>query len=136
MASTRPYEVVIWGATGTVGKLVCEHVAQNYQGRVKWAIAGRNQAKLEAIRNHVAEMNPECQNVPIILGDITDQASLDSMASQSKVVIATAGPFARYGTPVVDACVRSGADYCDITGECLLPVTALAHLQANFGRCT
>ena len=57
------------------------------------------------------------QNVPIILGDITDQASLDSMASQSKVVIATAGPFARYGTPVVDACVRSGADYCDITGK-------------------
>ena len=67
--------------------------------------------------------------MPIILGDITDQASLDSMAAQSKVVIATAGPFARYGTPVVDACVRSGADYCDITGECLLPVTALAQLQ-------
>ena len=31
MTSTRPYEVVVWGATGTVGKLVCEHVAQNYQ---------------------------------------------------------------------------------------------------------
>ena len=136
----------------------CIHLSSGdhgMQGRVKWAIAGRNQAKLESIRSHVAEMNPECkvcccsvhigqcclhhepayvglphvqqrsltpascstQNVPIILGDITDQASLDSMASQSKVVIATAGPFARYGTPVVDACVRSGADYCDITGK-------------------
>lgn len=64
------------------------------------------------------------QDVPIILGDITDQASLDSMASQSKVVIATAGPFARYGTPVVDACVRSGADYCDITGKWCLSSSA------------
>lgn len=64
------------------------------------------------------------QNVPIILGDITDQASLDSMASQSKVVIATAGPFARYGTPVVDACVRSGADYCDVTGKWCLSISA------------
>lgn len=57
------------------------------------------------------------QNVPIILGDIRDQASIDEMAQQSKVVIATAGPFAHYGTAVVDACVKTGTDYCDCTGE-------------------
>ncbi len=56
------------------------------------------------------------QDLPIILGDAQDQSSLDKLAAQSKVVIATAGPFARYGTPIVDACVRSGADYCDVTG--------------------
>ena len=56
------------------------------------------------------------QDVPIILGDTQDQASLDKLASQSSVVMATAGPFAKHGTPVVDACVRAGADYCDITG--------------------
>lgn len=33
----------------------------NLQGRVKWAMAGRNQKKLEMIRSHVAEMNPECK---------------------------------------------------------------------------
>ncbi|DBA76546.1 TPA: hypothetical protein ACH3X2_008602 [Trebouxia sp. C0005] len=117
MTAARPYEIVVWGATGSVGKLVCEHVAQNYQGRVKWAIAGRNQAKLESVRKHVAELNPACKDLPIILGDAQDQSSLDKLAAQSKVVIATAGPFARYGTPIVDACVRSGADYCDVTGE-------------------
>ena len=62
---------------------------------------------------------------------MTDQASLDSMASQSKVVIATAGPYARYGTPVVDACVRSGADYCDITGKSTS--LCLAALSSNQG---
>lgn len=51
-----------------------------------------------------------------MLGDIRDQASIDQIAEQCKVVIATAGPFAQYGTAVVDACVRTGADYCDITG--------------------
>ena len=56
------------------------------------------------------------QDVPIMLGDIQDQASIDEIAQQCKVVIATAGPFARYGTAVVDACVRTGADYCDCTG--------------------
>ena len=63
------------------------------------------------------------QNVPIILGDIQDQASIDHMAQQSKVVIATAGPFARYGTAVVDACVKTGADYCDCTGMQYLAMT-------------
>ena len=57
------------------------------------------------------------QDLPIILGDIQDQASLDKLAAQSSVVVATAGPYARYGTPIVDACVRAGADYCDITGK-------------------
>ena len=45
------------------------------------------------------------------------------MAQQSKVVIATAGPFARYGTAVVDACVKTGADYCDCTGMQYLAMT-------------
>ena len=69
------------------------------------------------------------QDVPIILGDIQDQASLDKLASQSSVVMATAGPFAKHGTPVVDACVRAGADYCDITGA--LPSWPCQGLQSD-----
>ena len=57
-----------------------------------------------------------------MLGDIQDQASIDQIAEQCKVVIATAGPFAQYGTAVVDACVRTGADYCDITGTHQTPL--------------
>ena len=89
---------------------------------VKAVCKGQHISVFHMYSNDVTPASRSTQNVPIILGDITDQASLDSMASQSKVVIATAGPFARYGTPVVDACVRSGADYCDITGKCCLPI--------------
>lgn len=47
------------------------------------------------------------------------QPSLDSIASQTTVMISTAGPLALYGTPVVDAAVRSGTHYVDITGALL-----------------
>lgn len=46
-----------------------------------------------------------------------DAGSLDEMARAARVVVACAGPFAQVGSPVVDACVRNGTDYCDITGE-------------------
>ena len=39
------------------------------------------------------------------------------MASATRVVLTTVGPYVRYGDPVVDACVAEGADYVDITGE-------------------
>jgi short subunit dehydrogenase-like uncharacterized protein len=43
--------------------------------------------------------------------------TLDEVASQTKVILTTAGPYAKIGTPVIDACVRHGTNYCDITGE-------------------
>ncbi|KAK9829744.1 hypothetical protein WJX72_007630 [[Myrmecia] bisecta] len=113
----RPYEIVVWGATGFVGKLVCEHVAQNYQGQVRWAMAGRNKEKLEAVKQDLIKMNPDCKDVPILIGDIKDQASVDKIAGSTEVVLATAGPYALMGTPIVDASVRMGSHYCDITGE-------------------
>lgn len=56
------------------------------------------------------------QNVPLLYADSNDQASVDSVVSQAKVVIACNGPYAQLGTPVVDACVRLGTHYVDITG--------------------
>ena len=52
-----------------------------------------------------------------MLADLKDQASLDAMASKAKVVLSTAGPFAKLGTPVVQACVNASTHYADITGE-------------------
>lgn len=72
------------------------------------------------------------QDVPIMLGDIQDQASIDQIAQQCNVVIATAGPFAHYGTAVVDACVRTGADYCDCTGSPRANAKVLLHACHKF----
>lgn len=53
----------------------------------------------------------------ILQADISDEESLREMASSTKVVLSTAGPFIKIGTPIVKACVDCGTNYCDITGE-------------------
>ncbi|KAJ3104381.1 hypothetical protein HK100_004068, partial [Physocladia obscura] len=90
---------------------------------LKIAIAGRNKAKLEAVRDALIAKLPESplksktQNLPILIADSSDQESLDVVARSSKVVLSTVGPFLQYGKPLVDSCVRYGTDYVDSTGE-------------------
>lgn len=65
------------------------------QGDVRWALAGRNREKLEALRLELSKAleAPELNDVPILLGDLSDQSSLDAIASSTRVVLSTAGPF-------------------------------------------
>ncbi|PNH07171.1 hypothetical protein TSOC_006386 [Tetrabaena socialis] len=60
-AAQRPYQVVVWGASGFTGRLVCEHIARDYQGKIRWAMAGRDTKKLEKVRSELAKINPACQ---------------------------------------------------------------------------
>eukprot|EP01025_Chloroclados_australasicus_P058773 TRINITY_DN740_c4_g1_i3.p1 TRINITY_DN740_c4_g1~~TRINITY_DN740_c4_g1_i3.p1 ORF type:complete len:465 (-),score=65.66 TRINITY_DN740_c4_g1_i3:180-1508(-) len=115
--NVKSYDVVIWGATAFTGKLVCRHMAENYQGKLNWAMAGRNRAKLEAVRREIAEFDSDAESVPIITADLEDESSMDQMVSQSKVVASIVGPYARFGTPLVEACIRNSTHYCDLTGE-------------------
>lgn len=119
MATARPYHVVIWGATGFTGRLVAEHLSRDYKGgEVKWALAGRDQTKLEKLRLELSEAyGADIRDVPILTGDLTDQSSLDKIASATRVILTTAGPFLRLGGPLVAAAVRNGSHYVDITGE-------------------
>lgn len=57
------------------------------------------------------------QSVPSLIADADDSSSLSRLASETDVIIATAGPFAKYGSKVVAAAVEQGTHYCDITGE-------------------
>lgn len=113
----KEFDVVVWGATGFVGKLVCERLAYKYQGEVKWAMAGRSQEKLEGVRDSCAALNGVAKDTTILLGDLKDPASLAAIARRTKVIMAMAGPYAKYGEPIVQACVQEGAHYVDITGE-------------------
>lgn len=114
--AARPFDVVVWGATGFTGRLVAEHLART-AGGARWAMAGRNLQKLSATRDAIASRFPAAATAPLLVGDADDPASLDAIASQARAVCATVGPFARHGEPIVAACVKNGADYCDITGE-------------------
>ena len=114
----RKFDIVIWGATGFTGQLVVEYLVRTYgvDGDLRWALAGRNKAKLEDVRNTCVAAAQRKQ-LPLIIADSEDPDSLATMVQQTRVLCSTVGPYAKYGTPVVAACVAAGTDYCDLTGE-------------------
>ncbi|HEX8976446.1 MAG TPA: saccharopine dehydrogenase NADP-binding domain-containing protein [Solirubrobacteraceae bacterium] len=115
-AAAREYEIVVYGASGFTGALTAEYLARNAPG-LRWALAGRNQGKLETVRSRLAEIDPALAALPIITADIGEPASLAAMAAATQVVITTVGPYLSYGEPVVAACAAAGTDYVDLTGE-------------------
>ncbi len=110
--SNRDFDIVLWGATGYTGRLVAECLTQQSPPGIRWALAGRNEKKLESIRSEIG-----AKSVPILLGDSNDVESLDRLAKRARVVCTTVGPYARYGSSLVGACARAGTSYCDLTGE-------------------
>ena len=106
----RKYEIIVYGATGFTGQICCKYLRDNYKDLV-WAMAGRNEEKLAQVKS---DFNLECD---VVVADGGDLESLRSLTSQTKVVLSTAGPFARYGSLLVQACVENGTHYTDITGE-------------------
>jgi len=106
----KKYEIIVYGATGFTGQICCKYLRDNYTDLV-WAMAGRNGDKLEEIKSN---LNLDCD---VVVADGADIEALRSLTSQTKVVLSTAGPFARYGSLLVQACVESGTHYTDITGE-------------------
>jgi short subunit dehydrogenase-like uncharacterized protein len=108
----RDYDLVLLGATGFTGGLTANELATRLRDTtVRWAIAGRNRAKLEAL---AADL-PADPAIEVV--DVHDLVGLLDLAERTKVLATTVGPFARHGELVVQACVRAGAEYCDITGE-------------------
>jgi len=109
---SRRFDVVVWGSTGFTGKLVCEYLHKNYPS-LKWAIAGRNAAKLAEVKSALSIGD----EIPILIGDINDISSIDNIVQSAAVLLSTAGPFALIGTEIVSSCVRCSTNYVDITGE-------------------
>ena len=106
----KKYEIILYGATGFTGKICCKYFRDNYRD-VAWTVAGRNKDSLEQVKS---DFELDCD---VIVAHSDDLESFKSLASQTKVVLSTAGPFARYGSLLVRACVEEGAHYADITGE-------------------
>jgi short subunit dehydrogenase-like uncharacterized protein len=110
----REYDVVLFGATGFTGGLTADYLARAAGAGTHWAIAGRNPAKLEAVRERLAEDHGA---LALLVADATDPASLRRIADSARVVITTVGPYIEYGEPLVAACAAAGTDYVDLTGE-------------------
>ena len=117
MASPRNYDLVLFGATGFTGGLTAEYLAQHAPAATRWALAGRNRAKLEAVRARLAALNPACAGLSLIEADVGDADALRQLAQSTKVVLTTVGPYILHGEALVAACAAAGTHYADLTGE-------------------
>ncbi|MET9254800.1 saccharopine dehydrogenase NADP-binding domain-containing protein [Streptomyces sp. NPDC003717] len=109
----RPYDVVLFGATGFVGALTAEYLAAHAPEGLRWAIAGRSEDRLRRLRDRL----PGAGDVGVLRADVSDPASVRELAARARVVATTVGPYVRYGEELVAACAESGTDYLDLTGE-------------------
>ncbi|MGF1236162.1 saccharopine dehydrogenase family protein [Streptomyces sp. 2-6] len=109
----RPYDIVLFGATGFVGRLTAAYLAAHAPDGLRWAVAGRSERRLKELR---AEL-PGGASVGVVTADVADPDSLRVLARQTRVVATTVGPYMTYGEELVAACADSGTDYVDLTGE-------------------
>jgi short subunit dehydrogenase-like uncharacterized protein len=116
MTDAREFDIVLFGATGYTGRLVAEELLARSNG-FRWALAGRDVRKLEAVKTHLVERDPAAAALPLLIADSHDRASLDAIARRTRVVCTTVGPYALHGAELVAACATSGTHYCDLTGE-------------------
>lgn len=111
-SAERPYDIIIYGATGFTGCLMVEHLdalISQAGSRCTWAIAGRSEQKLVTI-------SKKCKAAPAVI-KVSSTEELRTMASQGKVIVAAAGPFHKVGEKLIQACVEKLAHYIDVSGE-------------------
>lgn len=112
-AAQREFDIVLYGATGFVGKLTARYLA-NTGGQARVALAGRSVQKLLQVRESLGEA---AQSWPLLAADASSPSTLNDMAARTQVVVTTVGPYLKYGMPLVAACAAAGTDYADLTGE-------------------
>jgi short subunit dehydrogenase-like uncharacterized protein len=112
---TKPFDLIVFGATGFTGRLVADYLFKTYGtgGTVAWAMAGRNLDKLAATRRDIGAPD----SLPLLRADATDAKALAALVPQARVVLSTVGPYQLHGEPLLQACVDAGTDYVDLCGE-------------------
>lgn len=116
MSVSRAYDVVVFGASGFVGRLTAAYLAEHAPAGTRIALAGRSGERLTAVRDG---LGAPAAGWPLVLADAQDAASLTALADQTRVVVTTVGPYAKYGLPLVAACAAAGTHYADLSGEVL-----------------
>lgn len=112
----RDHDVVVYGATGFVGKLTAEYLAHAAPEGTKVALGGRSHTRLEQVR---AQLGDRASDWPLVVADSGDPSAVAQLAASTKVVATTVGPYLKYGVPLVEACAAAGTHYADLTGEVL-----------------
>ncbi|MBD1539181.1 enoyl-ACP reductase [Arthrobacter sp. S13_S34] len=112
--SSREHDLVLYGATGFVGRLIAAYVAEHAPAGMRVGLAGRSRSKLAAVRS---QLPPAAHGWALIEADSGDADSIAALAAGTRVLFTTVGPYAKHGLPVVEACARAGTHYADLAGE-------------------
>jgi short subunit dehydrogenase-like uncharacterized protein len=113
----RDHDIVVFGATGFTGELTAAYLAEHAPAGLRWALAGRSEDRLRAVRTRLAANDPALGQLPLLTADSSDDGSLRAVAASTRVLITTVGPYLQYGEALVAACAVEGTDYVDLTGE-------------------
>ncbi|KIW84676.1 hypothetical protein Z517_00064 [Fonsecaea pedrosoi CBS 271.37] len=116
-ASSRHYDIILLGATGYTGKLIAEYITTNLPTNITWAVAGRNQSKLQSLVSELKSLNSTRKSPDIITVASLTSPELTPLVKKTKVLLNAVGPYHLYSTPVVEACAQQGTHYLDVTGE-------------------
>lgn len=120
MAAARKFDLVLYGASGFVGRQTVLHIARHALRvpGLRWAVAGRSRVKLNAaLAAAVDVVGDSAADAGVLVADAHDREALRVLAGDARVVLSSAGPFALYGSELVEACVQQRTHYVDITGE-------------------
>lgn len=114
MADSNQYDLIIFGASSFVGRLLTAYLLKRHgeNGALRWALAGRSATKLQQLKTDL-----NITSLPTIIADAHDEAALTALCEQTRLVVSTVGPYMLYGSTLVKVCAISGTDYCDLTGE-------------------
>jgi short subunit dehydrogenase-like uncharacterized protein len=107
-------DIVLWGATGFVGRLLAGYLWSKYgAGSERFSLGGLDRSALEAVHRDLTADD----RLPLVVGNAFDETFLDALAKKTKVIVSTVGPYAKYGSKLVAACAANGTDYIDLSGE-------------------
>ncbi|MGP4056886.1 saccharopine dehydrogenase family protein [Mycobacterium sp. 4D054] len=113
MRAGRDLDIVLFGATGSVGTLTARYLAAAWPD-ARIGLAGRSEQRLGALRE---ALGAPAADWPLLRTDLTDPARLAQIVVRSGLVVSTVGPYGRLGLPLVQACASTGTDYVDVAGE-------------------
>ncbi|MEO1610526.1 MAG: saccharopine dehydrogenase NADP-binding domain-containing protein [Pseudomonadota bacterium] len=110
----KPFQLTLFGATGVTGRNAFKYLSEHAPSDMQWAIAGRDQQRLDDIRSQAKENRATPQ---IVLADLDDPKTIEEMIKNTDVLIHLAGPYAKNGEQFFAQCIKHQTDYLDIGGE-------------------
>lgn len=116
MGEDRELDIVLFGATGFVGRLTAAYLAGNAPQGVRVGLAARSREKLEKLKGSLGVAAAEW---PLLIADSGDEKALSALAARTRAVATTVGPYRRHGMPLARACAEAGTHYADLSGEVL-----------------